>query len=730
MADQEQKKYSKKTFGELYQDAITIDKKIFAEQKANVLLYAGEHYSKPGSRFWQNIRDTRNLDQSTKIRIVKNHIQKICKTYSNDILNYAPGVWVVPRQDSELQHVKAAQLNESVWQYIKQKQNFDKKTSDWVHDFVVQGEVAVKIFWNPKKGRHVGYKQAVSKDGKPEWEQEPSVDPLSGQQIPGVPKKGAAVFSGDIDFVRLFSFNLLRDPKARSMDDSEFLAYQYLLPYDDVVAMFNGDKEKMSHIQEGVSGGDYVVFDANDQRYVETKNQVLLVDWFIRPCDEYPSGHYFMTTPDGEVLQEMDLPFGIFPIVYEGFDELTSTPRHYSIIKVARPYQSHLNFLASKNVEHAVTLGDDKIITPMGAKIQQGSFLPGIRQVQASGDYKIMEGRMGEQFIAQMPGTIQEMYMVCNLPEDEQEKGSQLDPYTLLFRSMRDKKRFSKYGQKFERFLKQVCEVALNTFKNYVDDQELIPAIGKGEMVNIEEFRGVDPLHVKIDIVPQTDDIETKLGKQLQITNLLQYAGSNLSKEDIGRLMRNAPYGNEDEMFEDFTMGYDNATNDILALDRGEYPETRMQDDHAYQLKRLEARRAKADYKFLHPFIKQLYQQKITEHEQVMAQNAQKIQMAESGFIPTTGALAACDMYVTDPSSPKKVQRAKFPLSALEWLAEKLATQGSFIGDVKKLGMGTQAELAQMTPPQQQAYLQSQANQGQGGQASDQQPYLAAQGGQ
>lgn len=732
--DEDNKKYSKKNLATLYQDAISIDKRIFAEQKANVLLYSGEHYSRPGSRFWQNIRDTRNLDNSTKIRIVKNHIQKICKTYSNDILNYAPGVWVVPRHDSELQHVKSAQLNESVWQYIKLKQNFDKKTSDWAHDFVVQGEVAVKIFWNPKKGRHIGFKQAVDKDGNPEWETEASVDPLSGQQIPGVPKKGAAVFSGDIDFTRLFSFNLLRDPKARSMDESEFLAYQYLLPYDDVVSMFDGDKEKMSHIAEGVTGGDYVVFDANDQRYVETKNQVLLVDWYIRPCDEYPSGHYFMTTPDGEILEEMDLPFGIFPIVYEGFDELTSTPRHYSIIKVARPYQSHLNFLASKHVEHCVTLGDDKIITPIGAKIQQGSFLPGIRQVQASGDYKIMEGRMGEQFVAQMPGTITEMYQVCNLPEDQEDKSSQLDAYTLLYRSMREKKRFSKYGQKFERFLKNICEVALNVYKEYVDDTELIPAIGKCEMVNIAEFRGVDPLHVKIDVVPQTEDMESKLGKQLQITSLLQYAGSNLSKEDIGRLMRNAPYGNEEEIFEDMTLQYDNANNDILALDRGEYPEPRKQDDHGYQIKRLEARCAKADFKFLHPHIKQLYVQKIMEHEQIMAQQAQQIQMAQSGFIPTDGPLGSADLYVTDPTSPQKVQRAKFPIRALEWLAEKLAQQGAFMGDVQKLSMGAQAELAQMTPPQQQAYLQSLNNQGSGGSqgqaGSSTQPYLSSQGGQ
>src|SRR5690606_1791369 len=183
-----------------------------------------------------------------------------------------------------------------------------------------------------------------------------------------------------------------------------------LIPLDDAKSLLGNDPKKVKLLQPGLSGADYVVFDSNELRYIETKDQVLLVEWFIRPCDDYPNGYFFLTTPQGDILQEMELPFGVFPIIYEGFDELTSTPRHQSIIKVARPYQSHLNFLASKSVEHAVTLGDDKLVTPMGAKIQQGSFLPGIRQVQVSGDYKVMEGRVGEQFVNQMPGTIDEMY--------------------------------------------------------------------------------------------------------------------------------------------------------------------------------------------------------------------------------------------------------------------------------------------------------------------------------
>lgn len=712
------KRYDKDKLKKLYDEATTIDKRIFSEQRSNVLLYSGEHYARPGSRFWTNVRDNRNLDHSTKIRVVKNHVQKICKSYVNNILNAAPDVMVVPRQERELQHQKTAELNEAVWQYLKSTLNMSEKIASFCHDFVIQGEVCVKIFWNPKLGKHIGYEQATTKEGDPIFEE----DEETGVQTP---KPGRAIFSGALDIERWYSFNVLRDPEARSMKDSPILGYQKLLSMHDAKELLGNDKEKVKLLQEGVTGGDYVVFDANDQRYVETKNQVLLVEWFIRPSSDYPSGYYMLCTPQGDVLMEMELPFGVYPIIYEGFDELTSTPRHYSIIKVARPYQSHLNFLASKHVEHAVTLGDDKIITPMGAKIQQGSFLPGIRQVQASGEFKVMEGRTGEQFVEQMVPTIDEMYKVCNVMEDGEDKVANLDAYTLLYRSMRDKKKFSKYAEKFERFLKKICEVSLDLYKQYVDEQELIPAIGRAEMVNVAEFKNAEPLHYRIEVVPQTEDMETKLGKQLQVQSLLQYAGSNLSKEDLGRLMRTAPYGNKEQMFEDWTTDYDNATNDILALDRGEFPPARPFDNHEYQVKRLDARMSKADYVLLHPYIQQQYQAKKQEHLATIAANAQAIQQAQSGFIPADGPLTPVDLYVQDPTSPKKTQRARVPLGALLWLLKKLESQGVMQQALMQLSQGSQAELSQQLPPPPGANL------GQGNEVLGnlQQPYLSQPGG-
>ena len=64
--------------------------------------------------------------------------------------------------------------------------------------------------------------------------------------------------------------------------------------------------------------------------------------------------------------------------------------------------------------------------------------------------------------------------------------------------------------------------------------------------------------------------LESKVGRAMMMQQILQYVGNSLSKDDIGRMIRTMPYFNAEEAYSDLTIAYDNATNDILALDRGD----------------------------------------------------------------------------------------------------------------------------------------------------------------
>src|SRR5690554_2079051 len=106
---------------ELYRESEEVDKALFAEQRSNVLLVSGDHYSKGKSRFFDRIRNSKELSENQKIRITKNHIQKITKIYRNNILSQAPGVKIVPNNMTEIQDQKTAELNDAVRQHLTKR---------------------------------------------------------------------------------------------------------------------------------------------------------------------------------------------------------------------------------------------------------------------------------------------------------------------------------------------------------------------------------------------------------------------------------------------------------------------------------------------------------------------------------------------------------------------------------------------------------------------------------
>src|SRR4051812_4197737 len=84
-----------------YNDSETTHATLFAEQRSNLLLVAGNHYTNKGSKFAQRLKDIESISKTQKIRLTKNHIQRITKTYVNNILMYAPGVGVMPKNEAE-----------------------------------------------------------------------------------------------------------------------------------------------------------------------------------------------------------------------------------------------------------------------------------------------------------------------------------------------------------------------------------------------------------------------------------------------------------------------------------------------------------------------------------------------------------------------------------------------------------------------------------------------------
>jgi hypothetical protein len=667
----------------LYKEGESADNHLYAEQRSNLLLVAGNHYARKGSRFWNRVRDDARLTEEQKIRLTINHIQRICKIYENNIISYAPAVCPLPKNENELKDQKAAELNNAVWADIRQRHKFNDKVREIVQDFTRVGEVCHKIYWDDTKGKVSGYEPLVDENGQP------MMNP-DGTQVMDQSKP---VFSGDFVFERIFGFNLFRAKEAKSMDESWFIGFRKMVDIDDLKARVGNDEEKLKLIQES-KDETYLVFDGNGSNYDRSSNQCLLLEYYIRPSPSHPRGYYFIATQQG-VLWEGELPFGIFPIIYTGMDEIPTSPRCYSFIKQLRPIQGEINRAISQVATHQVTLGDDKLAVQAGTKIANGGLQPGVRVLSYSGQAPVViPGRTGDQYLPYIDKMIEQFYVAANLQEELEDKQTQLDPYSMLFASIKQKKKFSIYTSKIEQYLIDFCEKTLELAKNYYNESNLVPAIGRAEIINIAEFKNTSPLFYSIKLEPGTEDMETRLGKQLTFNQIMQYVGSNLDPKDIGKLIRTSPYANNGEASSDLTIDYDGATNMILALDRGELMAPSMYDDKKYLIKRLTNRTRKSDYKFLSPRAQQLYDQVIQQLIDMDAEETRKIQEAEAGFIPMSGMAVVCDIYVPDPNNSSKTQRARVPYDALTWLLKRLEEQGQTQDSIMKQQQAVVAQTA------------------------------------
>ena len=668
-----------------YKEAEDCDKHEFAEMRVNLQLVAGDHFNRPGSRFWNRTRDNKNLSSDQKLKIVKNHMGRITGAYQNFILESNPDVFISAKQEKETQQQKAAEQHHSVWTHFKEQYNLTRKKFLWCKDYVEVGEVAVKVFWDKSLGRQVGWEAEID----PETGQD-LIDPQTGQPVPSQ----RPVMSGGFAFETIHGFDLLRQPGVKSMEDSQYHIIRKMASVKDLMKAWGHDEEKARFIKE--SSEDTFRAFMPQGGMAKTKGMTMVREHYFKKCAQYPNGYYYICTSEG-VLDHGELPFGIYPIHYLGFDELTTSPRAKSKLRQLKPYQIELNRAGSKVAEIQVTLGSDRVWYQAGSKPSSGATKPGIRENSYVGQAPIIQpGQVGEQYFSYIQQIQQEMYTVADLADLDKDVSGQLDPYTLLFRSSKQKKKFSFYIDKFNEFQVSICKTMLQLYKHYAHPSDVIPVLGKNEQINIEEFKNSSDLLYQISVKPMSDDLETTLGKQITINHYLQYVGTQLKPQDIGKMMRMSPYLNKEIMFKEMTQGFDNLTNDILALDRGKYREPNIHDDHKYVIDGLITRMKEPDFEFLPQPVQELYSVKKQAHEKIMAEQAEAIKQAQAGFIPSGGYLVKCDLYVSDPVDKSKTKRVALPSEAIVDLIKKLEKQGSGQKVLQDMNPQAQAEIAQM----------------------------------
>jgi hypothetical protein len=703
----------------LYTEAEEVDKELFAEQRSNLLLVAGEHYAKVNKAVASNIRTSGSKSGATeqKLRLTKNHMHKVHRSYKTAILAEAPSTTIGPKNATEMQDQKDAEMNQSVWQDIRHRHHFESRTDTWADQFVGIGEVCVKVFWDPMAGEFLGYEQKVDEAGEPVLEE--MTDELTGEPVMEEvqdefgnifvqPAMGPTIdeekplFKGDFVFEDVYGFNLMREAGTTNMEEKDRAWVVRKMVDTEELKRRCTDDEIQKKILETATQ-TFVVFDAGKNGYEKRQGQTLVKEYYWDKCTEFPEGWYVYAT-ENVILEEGPLPGGVFPLVWEGFDKHPSTPRGRSIIKVARPWQAEINRASSQMAVAQITLGDDKILYQSGTKLAQGALLPGVRGVAYQGkEPTVLPGRTGAQYLEYVQANVAEMYSALMIDEnDNLDKSGAVDPFAVLFRAASRKRRYSPYATKFERWQVRLTEKTLEIAKLWMPDDMLVYATGRREQVNIPEFRKTSKLCYQIKVEPRSDQLETQFGKQLTFQHLIQYVGKQMDPKTIGKMAKQLPFGNYEEAFDDLTIDDDIAKNDMLALERGEQVEATEHLDPSFMLKKLEGRMKKPDFKVLRPEIQAGYKQLKFQYTEMQAQLQAKLAAAKNEFIPVDGALVTVDVYVPDPKNPqnqaKRLKRLEEQGANQEQLEGMQAHTLSQLADVVMAQRGEGQQLPGQNP--------------------------------
>jgi hypothetical protein len=668
---------------EIIRSSKEADSVVCADMRSNVQLYSSEHYTRRLNDVIGNQRGPDAVPKEKTIRITKNHTRRIVNQYINTVTGHGPSATAAPSNENEIRDIKAADINRSVIAHARAKYDLPKKHVGQAQNFFIIGEVGDCIMWDYTKGKMLGYKPKTDENGEmvlDEWGRPEASD--------------EAVFSGAPVIKKIWGWNLIRDRNAESLDESPFLGYEELAQTKELQERYKGQPDKLKFIQGGTSE-TIRIFEPGNGVYYDEKGQVLVSYIFWRKCQEYPNGWWNLSTKDG-ILEEGELPEGIFPIVYETCLDRPSSARGQAPIKDWRPYQIEINRATSKQAEHQITVGDDKLVFPNGSSVSQSAQLPGIRTYKSSGPAPVViPGRTGTQFVEYIESTLREWYHVAMVPEllEDKKDGQSFDPYAQLYKNLRQKKQFSYYADKFERYTVKFYELLLEVLRAYLPDDEVIQMIGKSEAVNIQEFKNQDPLTNQIKIEPISDDLDTQMGKQLAFNHLIQYVGPNLSRNDIGKIVTEMPFLNEGKrIFGDLVIDEENATNLILQLDRGELPRLKPGINKEYTLSRLTARQNKSDYDYLPPEAQMNYDVFIQQVDAAITAEQQSIKALQADFIPAQGMLIGVDFYYPDPVTGKS-KRVRLPQDAVSWLIKRLEEQGSSLEKMEQLQVSAQSRL-------------------------------------
>lgn len=701
----------------LYGESDSCDQDVFAEQKSNILMMSGKHWAKVAQGLSRNLQAA-GADRSKRLRLVKNHLNKAMSDRKDILASMLGDQLVVARNADETKDQKVAEIAQKILAYGKEENEWADFQARSLDSFEDMGEAVSKIFFHPHKGGVKAFHQKVEmigdqkipmyKDAQGKPTPEPK-DELGNdhEQLPDMTK---AQMKGKVVIERYSPFDCLRAKSAKSMSESPFVKVRKMIAKDELVKLIKDsktmtDEEKTAKIESITEAGKttYQVFDGNSGSFQEAPGQILLVESYFRSCAQYPQGYYYIWTFGG-ILFDGPIPFGehgevAFPIKFKANEQYETSARGFSPMKKARPAQLEVNRCASAISETQVTVGWDKIIMQGQGKFSRGADQAGLRVFHANGETQVIPGRSGDQFTGYLESNVNEIYSLLQVPDNNASAAQAFDPKAELFKRQKQKAKFTRGQEKLASYFGSVCSTYLFLAQKYLPDDELAQIIGANDMADVQEFKNASYMAFSIKMEEVSGDLDSMMGKMIELETILQYAG-DLDDATKTALLRQFPHLNKEAAFKHLSLAQDSIESDIMALDRGEWRDVQPGDDHEMALKYLSNRKRQRDWRNLPSDIKALFEKRIAMHQEIQAEQLEKVRRAQAGIIPVGGPLVKIQFYVNDPKNPNKTVLATAPSESLQWLLETIEQQGMAQARLVEMGnLEQQSQIAERLGP-------------------------------
>ena len=674
MAEEIDRPYSFMRLKDLVKESYDADERTFREMRSAIRMFAGDHFSKTANTSSSDSgREFARLSKTSgvnRIRIVKNHFPRIADVYVNQIMESVPDVEVTGINGADIKASRLARLNNQVLSADKRKsKKYKQKLREKALNFVVTGEIALKHYW----------------DENTEWVKEEEILP----------------------------FDLLRAPGTTKVEDSPWLIHRNIYSVEDLKRMFGADWVKRNAMMEGdgitFSGETpepaHTVFDVQ-QREFQKMRGLEIREFYLRPNAKYPNGYYIFFSDTG-IIQEGELPGGIFPITAARCLITPSVSRGHTPFKTVYQMQQEINRAAGQDASNNIHFGDDKLFSGAHANIQVGRSLQGMSHIKVgqygakiADAFQVVPGTGIPKNLDYISQQIREMDYQLNIEsmmESKQVQGSG-DISFVLYSSIKDKNRFSFVAQSFEEFLKEAAETKLRLFRHYLLEDDLIHEGNREDSIIIEDFKQTDESDYSIEVKARNNTPDELLGRHIQVNNVLQYAGNALKPEDLGPLLKESLLGNSKALISHFSAGQDAVEQNIILLEKGVLPKFSKTEDFTYKAKQITQRMNRPDYLELHPDVQKVFEDFLEIcHQMIAKQNQERMKM-EKGMIPTTGGLVNTDIFRMVPGAKGRPveRRIKLPSHALEWLIEALQSQGTFAASMEGMSPMSQGRVGDL----------------------------------